>query len=335
MVFLTGALLFSTPACNAATSLSLGEPSHSPSPATSSTTTETIDDRGMSCGSLLNDIVSVATTLASDAEPEEERYLVTYKVDGEQLSEPQFAPISDDLINAQLDVATQQKTWEYFTTLIPERERAMVSEYAVLTDGDGNLLSAVRQTPDNPTKWTLEVDIADSADSYNLTFTLIHEFGHLLTLNADQVPPSQGIFSRRDQSKVHDLAVSLCPSYYPGEGCSLTDSYINQFYQRFWTNIYDEWNEIDQIEDDRAYYENLNQFYEKYQAQFLTGYATADPAEDIAESWAYFVLTPKPDGDTIAEEKVLFFYEYSKLVELRQEILGRLCASFPDPHGTE
>jgi hypothetical protein len=47
------------------------------------------------------------------------------------------------------------------------------------------------------------------------------------------------------------------------------------------------------------------------------------------------MFAPKPQGDTIAEEKVVFFYESPKLVELRQEILGRLCASFPDPHGTE
>jgi hypothetical protein len=250
-------------------------------------------------------------------------------VEGDQLSAPQFAQIPENLMNAQQDLATQQKTWEYFTALIPESERTMVSEYAVLTDGQANLLSAVRQTADDPKQWTLEVDIADSAEYYDLTFTLIHEFGHLLTLNADQVPPGQGIFSRRDHGKVHDLAVSLCPSYYPGEGCSRTNSYINQFYQRFWVNIYEEWNEIDHIEDDRAYYEKLNRFYEQYQDQFLTSYAATDPAEDIAESWAYFIFAPKPQGDTIGEQKVLFFYQYPHLVSLRNEIVNRTCTAFP------
>ena len=333
LVFWTGALLFSTLACGTATSLS----DRSSSPAVSATAeSRTLDPAvSASCGSLLNQIVSAATTAGSYAEPEQERHLVTYKVDGEEITDPQFEAIPADLQNVQQDLATQHRTWDYFTALIPQEERAMVSTYSVITDGDANLLSAVAQTPADPTHWALEVDIADSADYNNLTFTLIHEFGHLLTLNADQVPPSQGIFSRSEAGKVHDLEVSLCPNYFPGEGCSRPDSYINQFYQRFWVNIYGEWNEIDQIEDDGVYYEKLNQFHSKYQDQFVTDYAATNPGEDIAESWAYFVLTPKPDGDTIAEQKVLFFHKYPALVELRANVLSRLCTSFPSPYGTE
>ena len=60
----------------------------------------------------------------------------------------------------------------------------------------------------------------------------------------------------------------------------------------------------------------------------MTDYAATNPGEDIAESFTSFVMEPKPDGDTIAEEKVLFFYEYPELVQLRAEIVGRVYSRF-------
>jgi hypothetical protein len=53
-----------------------------------------------------------------------------------------------------------------------------------------------------------------------------------------------------------------------------------------------------------------------------------NPEEDIAESWSFFILSPKPAGNTIAEQKILFFYNYSELVQLRNEILNNLCTAF-------
>jgi hypothetical protein len=173
------------------------------------------------------------------------------------------------------------------------------------------------------------VDIADSKDYDNLTFTLLHEFGHLLTLNADQVRPSRDVFNNPHDKEIYNQEAARCSNYFTGEGCSKRDSYINQFYQRFWKDIYTEWQSVDEIESDKLYIEKLSEFYLKYQDQFVTNYAATNPGEDIAETWAYFILTPKPQGNTIAEQKVLFFYQYPELVELRQEILNNLCNAFP------
>jgi hypothetical protein len=73
----------------------------------------------------------------------------------------------------------------------------------------------------------------------------------------------------------------------------------------------------------------LHNFYKTYSDQFVTEYAATSPEEDIAEAWAFFILSPKPEQDSIANEKVLFFYEYPELVQLRQEILTPLCVKFP------
>ena len=87
--------------------------------------------------------------------------------------------------------------------------------------------------------------------------------------------------------------------------------------------------EIDLEEDEDTRNALLEDFYEVHQDQFLSDYAATSPAEDIAEAWAFFVLSPKPELNSIANEKILFFYEYPELVELRTQILKQLCVEFP------
>lgn len=41
----------------------------------------------------------------------------------------------------------------------------------------------------------------------------------------------------------------------------------------------------------------------------------------------FFVLSAPPPGNNIAEEKILFFYEYPELVQMRASILANICAS--------
>jgi len=323
-------LLLTTLACQAATSLLPTDTSvQSQSPQSTLLPGSLEDPVGAYCPDILKDILSTASSAKSDVVASSESHLVTYSVNGDEIRNPAYSAVADDLKDEQADSATQETVWNYFTAIIPEKNRPFITEYSVLTDGKDNLLAAVAQTYDDPSKWVLEVDVADSKNYENLTFTLMHEFGHLLTLNADQVVPSLNVFNNPHNTEIYDQEAALCPNYFPGEGCSKSNSYINHFYQRFWTSIYDEWNQVDQEQDELAYYIKLNDFYSKHEDQFVSDYAATNAAEDIAESWAYFVFTPKPDGNTVAEQKILFFYEYPELVELRQEILNNLCNAFP------
>lgn len=269
-----------------------------------------------------------ATTEGGDAEAQDNQYLVTYTVNGDQISSPQYESVSNDLRDEQDDNVSHEFVWDYFTAIIPADERSFVTEYSITTDGMNNTLAAVTQTYDDPNHWALEVDILDINDTHNLTFTLVHEFGHLLTLNPEQVPPSIEVFNNPDDEDILQKEISACPQYFPGEGCSTSTSYINAFYNRFWVDIYDEWDKLNYITDDDAYYEQLDDFYYKYEDQFLSDYAATTPEEDIAESWAFFVLAPKPTGNLIADQKVLFFYEYPELIQLREDILNNVCESF-------
>lgn len=260
---------------------------------------------------------------------EEPVYLATYTVAGNEIRDPYYEDVPANLQDEQDDTALHQQIWNYFTALIPLEFRPTLAEFSIMTDGTDNILAAVAQTYNDPNLWGLEVDIADTSDYYYLSFTLVHEFAHLLTLGPDQVPPSIAIFNNPDDNDLYLQESSACTTFFPGEGCANPDSYLNAFYQEFWLDIYDEWNVINLEEDEDRYYEKLDDFYYKYENQFLTNYSVTHPAEDIAEAFGFFIFAEQPDGDTIAEQKILFFHRYPELVQLRSMILSNLCVSFP------
>ncbi len=291
------------------------------------------------CPSLMADIVQAAQGSAygpdssgTSSSNTDWHTLVTYRVDGNQISDPSYEKVSPNLKSLQQDINAQQAAWDLFVGLIPPEDRKMISEYRVFTDGPSNILAAVEQAPNDPAKWVIEVDEADLQNKKELVFTLIHEYTHLLTLNANQVPPDVAIFNNPDNQNLFDQKVAACPTYFPDEGCSKPNSYINTFYNKFWVNILDEWRKIDALstaENQNPYYDKLHAFYQTHQDQFVDDYAATNTSEDMAETFAFYVLSPKPTGNSIRNQKILFFYDYPELVQLRSQILNNLCTLNP------
>jgi len=339
--FLLTFLVSTSLACMAATRIVLGEiptpiptliPTSTPTPRPTATPDICAAGNCISaCVNKLNDIVHPGGAvnnkkiLRREFSAGEEYILVTYKVNGDQIEYPILDGVPKSMKPYQEDQLSQKEIWDYFAAIIPSSQRRFVTLYVIFTDGKSNILASVSQSNKAPDQWGLNVDIMDTSDPKDLTYTLIHEFGHLLTLNPDQVTPSQAIFDHPDSDTVYEKEAAACPTYFTGEGCSGDSSYINHFVGRFWDKIYDEWLAIDNIEDEDAYYNKLEKFYLKYEDQFVTDYAPTSPEEDIAESWAYFILKPKPAGQSIANQKVLFFYEFPELVKLREQIARNLC----------
>lgn len=270
-----------------------------------------------------------SSSLVSFSGEQDINYLVVYSLNGDRLWARENLIIPSGL-DPQLDSrASHELVWNYFASLIPVEERSFVTEFSILSDGSHNILGGVSPTYDNPSEWTLKVDIVDASDSYGLTYTLLHEFGHFLTLKPTQVSPDHQVFYNPDDQAIYERSQAACPQYFTGEGCSHSGSYINEFFNRYWTSFYEEWQEVNEYRGEGPYRDMLDDFYNIYQDQFLTDYAATSPEEDIAESWVYFLLTPRPELTSIANEKILFFYGYPELVALREQILTRLCVSFP------
>lgn len=292
---------------------------------------------GDSCAVSMADIMASAQgdvyamdESASDYAAPDTHYLAFYTVEGDSITDPVLEDVPAELEAQQADSALLNEAWEIFTDLIPADDRAMVSQFNVFTDGFENTLAAVDQRKENPSEWILEIDVSDLQDKDAFVFTMIHEYAHLLTLNASQVAPDQDIVNDPSNLELLKEKAASCPNYFTGNGCSYEDSYIHVFYNRFWLDIQEEWAVIDAMQynaqDSLAYYEALHSFYQKHRDQFVDDYSVTHPAEDIAEAFAYFVFTSKPAGNSIKEQKIAFFYEYPELVELRADILSGACS---------
>lgn len=141
---------------------------------------------------------------------------------------------------------------------------------------------------DNLTQWYQPYTIA----------ILLHEYGHMLTMRES------------------DLTVDeSCPN-----GCFSVDSYMNLYHEEFLAEFEEQW-----LNGGYEKSEERMVFYEKHRDSFVTTYATVSPYEDIAESFAHFMLSPYNENpQTIPERKINFFYQFPELVEYRAFVLKTL-----------
>ena len=255
--------------------------------------------------------------------------LVSYTVDDGELTDPIPFDVPEEYLSDRDDRERHQTLWEY-TKLVFASEMSSVGTFMIMTDGVDETLASVYQMETDPSLWTIAVDIVDSfnddsaLDTADLNHTMVHEFGHLLSLNSEQISVDIELIENQGDQDIFDQKKNQCETFFLQEGCTHGDAYINLFYTQFWPSLIDEFNEIDEIEDDEERDDAKEDFYFEYQDQFVTDYAATNVTEDFAESWAAFVLNDLPETDQIKDEKVLFFYDYPELEQIRQEILENL-----------
>ncbi len=229
--------------------------------------------------------------------------ITLYRVNGETIEKVRDYNVSGQDLVYQKDVAKHQEIWGLVKKIVPLSHRSKMTEFMIYNGETSGSAGYVFEVKRDLSAWQMGIAINFSNNRRELVYTIIHEFGHILTLNDTQLNAS--------------ISQSTCSNYYPGEGCSNSNSYINKSYQRYWSDI---WSEFQQIGNNQSAHQ---QFYERYQNRFVTNYAATNPGEDIAEVFATFVTQRnKPSGSTIAEKKILLMYEHSELVELRNYIRG-------------
>ncbi len=238
--------------------------------------------------------------------------VAVYSVEGNDISSLEQGSASAGFYNQQ----RQQQLWSFFSQLIPASARGTMTELELYADEEDGTAAFVSPINDNDlSRWLMGFNLDFVWDAQGnfvegeTAYTSIHEVAHLLTLNSGQI----NVTGR----------VNTCSTFFPGEGCSQTESYINTFFNRFWTEIYAENQAI--AEDD---FDALDAFYRRYRNQFVTDYAATNPGEDIAESFTYFVMEDIPSGNSVRDQKVRFFQAYPELVSLRQAIRANINFSF-------
>lgn len=210
----------------------------------------------------------------SEKEPDE---LAAYSVEGDFI----------DLTPTNEDEEYYAWLWNRFVWIIPSDHRQMISQFQVYDHAD--TMAYVVQDEEDYESWIYAANQIQATYETERVMTDVHEFGHLLSLNSEQVD--------------YDRSENNCDTYMLDEGCANEDSYIYSFYQQFWEN--------GSSEDENDY---------------MTEYAMSNIYEDFAESWAYFVMTPRSASHSTADAKVSFFYDYEELVMLKAQLLGRAAA---------
>ena len=208
---------------------------------------------------------------------------------------------------AQISNAQHAKAWEFLCSILPDDARVKIAEFNLYTDGYSNVLAYTSPAEDengevDNTRFSINIDYYDVYDENGnprdwskLTYTILHEYGHVLLEDETQVDLSAG-------SDTHDPA-----GFVPG-------SFRKAFYDRFWK-------QIDTGTGVNDYEENPTHYVSRYGANYFH--------EDIADTFAVFVLGAKPEGNTVAEQKLLAFWEDADMVALRQAIRDNMGLDQP------
>lgn len=212
--------------------------------------------------------------------------------------------------------------WYIFSNLIPKEYREEL-KYVYLTDTADDNVFAVGGKDDDIGAMILMFGHLNPHEYIPLNrSTLIHEFGHILTLNETQINIEEELSTNEDLTDEEiETFKDSCDTIYGNRGCAKEDSYLNSFYVNFWENIIDTHQEIDW--DEKAEYE---EFFFKHEDHFFNSYQGTNISEDIAESFTFFIQlhSDARDKSDIKYQKIDFFYDYDELIELRTSILESL-----------
>lgn len=231
----------------------------------------------------------------------------------------------DQITILQNDIALAETIWGKVAGLIPDVYLDNIAYFELFTDGEEDYIGAIEELEDRPGYFIFSLDLDDmlnndlSLNKSLLFETTAHELGHIITLAPDQVSWLELEDSDPATYYIYEYDLDTAP-----------ESYINQFFEIFWSDIYLAWSDFyykygiqyygeEHLyeENEQILYEYLDDFYAKYSDRFVTEYAATSPVEDIAETFMLFVLDNKPVGNKISDKKIRFFYEFPELVEVR------------------
>lgn len=211
--------------------------------------------------------------------------------------------------------------WNYIMGTLPNQPiKKYIYSLRLYTDGEEGDLGGITPMDASNTKWQIELDVKDfdlhekdEKKIIDYQHTLIHEFGHLITLNITQIEPSDDEY--QDDAK----------GYLTSEGYAIKNSYLDKFVSQFWKNdqLF-KWDKIDQIRNQRKRENRLFDFYLNNPNDFVTDYAAESPEEDLAESWTYFVMDNITTNTHVKEQKVTFFNQFEEIKSYRLEIRKKL-----------
>ncbi len=198
--------------------------------------------------------------------------------------------------------------------ILPQDKLKRIVEIKEDSDGINGVLAYVEQKDFNGKTWIMAYDPQDidlraqadnTLDKIEMIKSIIHEYAHIESLNETQVKHGEY------EAKKDELLIK--------EGILKKNSYLELFTHKFWSE--------ENIKKLTNINNNDNMPFEEYDNNpnnYVTEYAATNFVEDFAESFTEFVMNDKKTGNTIAEQKINFFYQFPELVKLREHIRNGL-----------
>lgn len=213
--------------------------------------------------------------------------------------------------------------WHILSNMIPRKYRESLTALYWTYTGEDVVLAVGRNDPDS--QYLLFSHLLRSEYVPEIRYTLLHELGHILTLDSSQVDSDERLYDEDYDEKAQEQIIenieNNCETFYHNGRCAKEDSYLYEYYQQFWQDINKEHQNIN-WEDEKDYKE----FFNKYEDRFFNSYQGTSPTEDIADMFSYFVHSHSSisERSDIKHEKINFFYHFDKLINLRTSILENL-----------
>lgn len=202
---------------------------------------------------------------------------------------------------------THRKYFSRFFELVPDEYDDYFIDVLVFNDRENDFDAFVETVP--PYRGdTWRFGISSEMFEYGergeaIADLMIHEFGHVVSY---EIIPG---FKQPQNATCHE--------FFSQFGCPPKHSYLMYFIDEFWNE-----DDLDALVDSREIDDVWT--IQEQRENFVSDYAATSPAEDFAESFTRFVLEGRSSGNDVADEKVNYFYNFSKMVVLRNEILNNL-----------
>lgn len=189
--------------------------------------------------------------------------------------------------------------WQEISDLSPDSlSDNYIDTFQIFENNSDDTLAFV-DDEDMDGKWRVAVNLSgyNSSTERENKSTFIHELAHIISLNSSQVNPN--------------IEKNDCNTFHVDEGCAKSSSYLNIFQSKFWA----------------GQNKNAQGGLEFSKDKFVTEYASTNEVEDLAESFAFFVLSSEGLDDSLEKnQKINSFYNYSELVSMRKDMRKVLSA---------
>ncbi len=244
-------------------------------------------------------------------EKESKDKIALYTVSGSKITLKKKYKVTDDKLKSlQKDTDKHQQIWEQVLKVVPESYRSKINEFLIFAgnfDDSSDLYGTMGYVIPNSEdlsawRFSIAIDIANQTpfDDPNegLNGTIVHEFGHIVSLNNEQV----------------NASTQNCSTHELNEGCLREKSFLYKFYNDFWKNI------SSNKQGSERYDENPNNYVSQYSATNIV--------EDFAETFRFYSLGSIPsDNSMVKNKKIIELSKHEELQGIRNFIRKRIGKS--------